>query len=144
MGMKYGFTCSSFDLLHAGHIAMLREARSVCDYLIVGLQTDPSIDGRKPKPVQTSYERYLQLAGCKYVDKIIPYDTEADLLNLLTTMPIDIRIIGEEYKTAMFTGWDLPIEVHFNKRGHTWSGTELKQRVVNNNGAKDEPTNGID
>jgi len=142
--MKYGFTCSSFDLLHAGHIAMLREARSVCDYLIVGLQTDPSLDGRKPKPVQTSYERYTQLAGCRYVDQIVPYDTEADLLNLLTTLPIDIRIIGEEYKTTMFTGWDLPIEVHFNKRMHTWSGTELKQRVVDNNGAKDEPTDGTD
>lgn len=142
--MKYGFTCSSFDLLHAGHIAMLREARSVCDYLIVGLQTDPSIDGRKPKPVQTSYERYTQLAGCRYVDQIVPYDTEADLLNLLTTLPIDIRIIGEEYKTTLFTGWDLPIEVHFNKRMHTWSGTELKQRVVDNNGAKDEPTDGTD
>ncbi len=142
--MKYGFTCSSFDLLHAGHIAMLREARSVCDYLIVGLQTDPSLDGRKPKPVQTSYERYTQLAGCRYVDQIVPYDTEADLLNLLTTLPIDIRIIGEEYKTTMFTGWDLPIEVHFNKRMHTWSGTELKQRVMDNNGAKDEPTDGTD
>lgn len=140
--MKYGFTCSSFDLLHAGHIAMLREAKSVCDYLIVGLQTDPSLDGRKPKPVQTSYERYTQLAGCRYVDQIIPYDTEADLMNLLTTLPIDIRIIGEEYRTTLFTGFDLPIEVYFNKRRHTWSGTELKQRVADNNknyyGVEDE------
>lgn len=126
--MKHGFTCSSFDLLHAGHIAMLREARSVCDYLTVGLQTDPSIDGRKPKPVQTTYERYLQLSGCKYVDKIIPYDTEADLLNLLTTLPIDIRIVGIEYQFCDYTGKGLH-EVYYNKRSHSWSGTELKERV---------------
>ena len=105
--MKVGFTCSCFDLLHAGHIAMLREASSVCDYLVVGLQTDPSIDGRKPKPVQTVYERYLQLDGCKYVDKIIPYDTEADLMNLLLTLPIDIRIIGDEYQFQDYTGKEL-------------------------------------
>ena len=128
--MKYGFTCSCFDLLHAGHIAMLREAKSVCDYLIVGLQTDPSLDGRKPKPVQTSYERYLQLSGCKYVDQIIPYDTEADLMNLLVTLPIDVRIIGSDYISETYTGMHLPIEVHFNKREHFWSSTALKERIV--------------
>lgn len=127
--MKYGFTCSCFDLLHAGHIAMLREAKSVCDYLIVGLQTDPSLDGRKPKPVQTSYERYLQLSGCKYVDQIIPYDTEADLKNLLFTLPIDVRIIGAEYQFEDYTGKGLH-EIHYNKRNHSWSSTELKERIV--------------
>ena len=127
--MKYGFTCSCFDLLHAGHIAMLREAKSVCDYLIVGLQTDPSLDGRKPKPVQTSYERYIQLSGCKYVDQIIPYDTEADLKNLLFTLPIDVRIIGAEYQFEDYTGKGLH-EIHYNKRNHSWSSTELKERIV--------------
>lgn len=126
--MKYGFTCSCFDLLHAGHVAMLREAKSVCDYLIVGLQTDPSIDGRKPKPVQSVYERYVQLAGCRYVDQIIPYETEADLRNLLLTQKIDVRIIGEEYKFQEYTGMGLH-EMHYNKRSHDWSSTELKQRV---------------
>jgi glycerol-3-phosphate cytidylyltransferase len=127
--MKVGFTCSCFDLLHAGHIAMLREARSVCDYLVVGLQTDPSIDGRKPKPVQTVYERYVQLDGCKYVDKIIPYDTEADLLNLLVTLDIGVRIIGEEYISKDFTGHNLNIPLHYNKRHHSWSSSSLKQRI---------------
>ena len=127
--MKYGFTCSCFDLLHAGHIAMLREAKSVCDYLIVGLQTDPSLDGRKPKPVQTSYERYLQLSGCKYVDQIIPYDTEADLMNLLVTLPIDVRIIGADYQFEDYTGKGIH-EIYYNKRRHFWSSTALKERIV--------------
>ena len=127
--MKYGFTCSCFDLLHAGHIAMLREAKSVCDYLIVGLQTDPSIDGRKPKPVQTSYERYVQLSGCRYVDQIIPYDTEADLKNLLFTLPINVRIIGAEYQFEDYTGKGIH-EIYYNMRSHSWSSTELKERIV--------------
>ena len=126
--MKIGFTCSCFDLLHAGHIAMLREAKTVCDYLIVGLQTDPSIDGRKPQPVQTTYERYAQLDGCKYVDKIIPYDTEADLLNLLLTLPIDVRVIGREYQFQDYTGKGLH-EVYYNQRKHSWSSSSLKQRI---------------
>ncbi len=127
--MKIGFTCSCFDLLHAGHIAMLKEANSVCDYLIVGLQTDPSIDGRKPRPVQSVYERYTQLKACKYVHEIIPYDTEQDLLNLLLTLHIDIRIIGEDYMLKDFTGMELGIPIHFNKRKHTWSTTNLRKRV---------------
>ena len=126
--MKVGFTCSCFDLLHAGHIAMLAEARSVCDYLIVGLQTDPSLDGRKPKPVQSVYERYLQLSGCRYVDKIIPYDTESDLLDLLRTQKIDIRIVGEDYREKSFTGEGLH-PVHYNMRRHHWSSSWLKERV---------------
>ena len=126
--MKVGFTCSCFDLLHAGHIAMLAEAKSVCDYLIVGLQTDPSLDGRKPRPVQSVYERYIQLAACKYVDKIIPYDTEEDLLNLLKTQYIDLRIVGEDYRDKYFTGEGFR-PVYYNKRRHDWSTTDLKQRV---------------
>ena len=126
---RYGFTCSCFDLLHAGHVAMLREAKDVCDYLVVGLQTDPSIDGRKPKPIQTTYERYLQLLGCRYVDQIIPYDTEGDLMNLLLTLPIDIRIIGDEYQFQDYTGKGLH-EVYYNKRQHSWSSTSLKNRIL--------------
>ena len=129
MKQKIGFTCSCFDLLHAGHIAMLAEAKTQCDFLIVGLQTDPSIDGRKPKPVQSVYERYLQLSGCKYVDRIIPYDTEEDLENLLLTVPIDIRIIGEDYQFKQYTGIGLH-EVYYNKRRHGWSSTNLKERVI--------------
>ena len=125
---RYGFTCSCFDLLHAGHVAMLREAKDVCDYLVVGLQTDPSIDGRKPKPIQTTYERYMQLSGCRYVDQIIPYDTEGDLMNLLLTLPIDIRIIGDEYQFQDYTGKGLH-EVYYNKRRHSWSSSSLKQRI---------------
>lgn len=126
--MKIGFTCSCFDLFHAGHVEMLREAKSVCDHLIVGLQTDPSIDGRKGRPVQSMYERFTQLSGCKYVDEIIPYDTEEDLLNLLLTKHIDIRIIGEDHRGKHFTGEGLH-RIHFNSRGHGWSSTELKERV---------------
>lgn len=126
--MKIGFTCSCFDLLHAGHIAMLAEAKQQCDYLVVGLQTDPSLDGRKPRPVQSVYERYIQLAACKYVDKIIPYDTEEDLLNLLKTQHIDLRIVGEDYRDKYFTGEGFH-PVYYNKRRHDWSTTDLKQRV---------------
>ena len=129
--MKVGFTCSCFDLLHAGHIAMLQEAKTVCDYLIVGLQTDPSIDGRKIKPVQSIYERYLQLEGCKYVDKIVPYDTEEDLYCLLVTLPIDIRIIGVEYQFDSYTGKGIH-EVYYNKRAHPWSSSSLRDRVIEN------------
>ncbi len=129
--MKIGFTCSCFDLLHAGHIAMLQEAKTVCDYLIVGLQSDPSIDKRKVKPVQSIYERYLQLEGCKYVDKIVPYDTEDDLYSLLVTLPIDIRIIGAEYQFDDYTGKGIH-EVHYNKRRHYWSSTSLRERVIEN------------
>ena len=126
--MRIGFTCSCFDLFHAGHVAMLAEAKSVCDYLVVGLQTDPSLDGRKPAPIQSVYERYLQLSGCKYVDKIIPYDTEEDLLNLLKTQQIDIRIVGEDYRGKDFTGEGLH-PLHYNLRRHHWSTTNLKARV---------------
>ena len=130
--MKIGFTCSCFDLFHAGHVMMLKEAKTQCDYLIVGLQTDPTIDRpHKNKPIQSILERYIQLEACKYVDQIVPYATEKDLQDLLTSYPIDIRIIGEEYKNQRFTGYDLPMAVYFNSRQHSFSSTELRSRISN-------------
>ena len=134
MNGKVGFTCSSFDLFHAGHVLMLEEARQHCDYLIVGLQTDPTIDRpEKNKPVQSVYERYVQLKGCKYVDEIIPYSTENDLLNLLTTVNYDVRILGEEYSEKDYTGRFLAKETYYNKRLHTYSSTELRKRIESSN-----------
>lgn len=128
--MKKGFTCSVFDLLHAGHISMLEEARSKCDYLIVGLQTNPTIDRpKKNKPVQSIFERWFQLKACKFVDEIIPYDTEEDLINLLQVIQPDIRILGKEYQGKEFTGFILPIEIYFNKREHNYSSTNLRKRI---------------
>lgn len=129
--MKVGFTCSCFDLFHAGHVMMLKEAKTQCDYLIVGLQTDPTIDRpHKNKPIQSILERYIQVEACKYIDQVIPYATEKDLLDLLTSYHIDVRIIGEEYKNRQFTGHDLPMSVYFNSRQHTFSSTELRSRTV--------------
>jgi glycerol-3-phosphate cytidylyltransferase len=128
--MKVGFTCSCFDLFHAGHVMMLKEAKAQCNYLIVGLQTDPTLDRpEKNKPIQSILERYIQLEACKHVDQIVPYATEKDLLDLLTSYPIDVRIIGEEYKNKQFTGYDLPMAVYFNSRQHSFSSTELRERV---------------
>lgn len=125
-----GFTCSAFDYLHAGHIAMLEEAKEQCDYLIVGLHTNPQIDRpTKNKPVQSTFERYLQLSACTYVNEIIPYDTEADLVNLLKIVKPDVRILGVEYKDKPFTGHDLPIKCYFNTREHTFSSSELRKRT---------------
>ena len=124
-----GFTCGAFDLLHAGHIVMLEEAKSNCDYLIVGLQTDPSIDREeKNKPIQSVYERYVQLDAVKYVDKIIPYDTEQSLLDLLQSQNIDIRFIGEEYRESKLTGRDL-IELHYTSRRHSFSSSSLRDKI---------------
>lgn len=132
MPNKIGFTCSCFDLLHAGHVLMLAEAKKQCDYLIVGLQTDPTIDRpHKNKPAQSLYERFIQLSSCKYVDNIIPYSTENDLYNILRTTHIDVRIIGEEYRDKYFTGKDLDIEIYYNSRNHTFSTTELRERIKN-------------
>lgn len=129
--MKVGFTCSCFDLFHAGHVMMLKEAKQQCDYLIVGLQTDPTIDRKeKNKPVQTVLERYIQLEACKHVDQIIPYATEKELMDILTSYAIDVRIIGEEYREKQFTGHNLPMSVYFNSRQHSFSTTELRQRVL--------------
>ena len=135
--MKVGFVCSSFDLLHAGHILMLDECRSQCDKLIVGLQTDPTIDRPKTKnkPIQTMYERWIQLVGCRYIDEIIPYETEADLMNVLKSVPINVRFAGEEYRDLDFTGkqWclDNGINIIYNSRRHTFSTTELRKRIQN-------------
>lgn len=134
--MKIGFTCSTFDLFHAGHIIMLKEAKSVCDYLIVGLQTDPTIDrpDTKNKPVQSMFERFVQLQACKYVDEIIPYSTEKELTDILLSYPINVRILGDEYEHRAFTGRaeciSRGIEFYFNKREHSFSTSELRQRVV--------------
>jgi glycerol-3-phosphate cytidylyltransferase len=131
MGTMIGFTCGAFDLLHAGHIVMLEEAKSNCDYLIVGLQTDPSIDREnKNKPVQTVYERYVQLNAVQYVDEIIPYDTEQSLLDLLQSQKIDIRFIGEDYRDMEFTGMDLPIEVFYTSRQHSFSSSSLRKLIL--------------
>jgi glycerol-3-phosphate cytidylyltransferase len=129
--MKIGFTCSTFDLFHAGHIMMLKEAKSKCDYLIVGLQTDPTIDrpDTKNKPVQSLFERFVQLSSCKYVDEIIPYSTEKELMDILLSYPIDVRIIGEEYKDKHFTGRELDLEMYYNSRKHSFSTTSLRHRV---------------
>ena len=135
MNMKIGFTCSTFDLLHAGHIMMLREAKSVCDHLIVGLQVDPTIDRPKEKnfPVQSLVERYVQLSSVEYVDEIIPYQTERVLQDILQMYPIEVRILGEEYREQEFTGKDIcrarGIELYFNKRDHRFSTTDLRKRV---------------
>jgi len=132
--MKVGFTASSFDLLHAGHVQMLREAKEQCDYLIVGLQIDPSKDRpEKNAPIQTVVERYTQLKAVSYVDEIIPYDTEQDLEDILTMYHIDVRIIGEEYKEKTFTGRAIcasrEIDIYFNKRDHRFSSSDLRKRV---------------
>jgi glycerol-3-phosphate cytidylyltransferase len=134
--MKVGFTASTFDLLHAGHIMMLREAKSQCDYLIVGLQTDPSIDrSDKNKPIQTLVERYVQLSAIKYVDEIITYQDEQDLEDILNMFDINIRILGEEYKDQTFTGRAIcakrGIELYYNKRDHRFSSSGLRERVTN-------------
>ena len=137
--MKIGFTCSCFDLFHAGHVMMLKESKSKCDYLIVGLQTDPTIDRpEKNKPVQSVLERFIQLEACKYVDSIVPYATEKELLDILTSYPIDVRIIGEEYKDTQFTGCNLPIELHFNSRKHSFSTTNLRKMVFEKENLKNK------
>ena len=132
--MKVGFTCSTFDLLHAGHIQMLREAKEQCDYLLVGLQIDPSIDRpEKNSPIQSIVERYTQLNAVEYVDEIVPYATETDLNDILTMYHIDVRILGEEYREKDFTGKDIckkrGIQLYFNKRDHRFSSSDLRKRV---------------
>ena len=130
--MKTGFTCSCFDLFHAGHIMMLKEAKAKCDYLIVGLQTDPTIDRpEKNRPIQSVFERFVQLESCKYVDEVVVYATEKDLLDILHSYPIDIRVVGDEYKDKDFTGKNLEhIEMYYNSRKHSFSTTELRKRVI--------------
>jgi glycerol-3-phosphate cytidylyltransferase len=135
IGKPVGFTCSTFDLLHAGHILMLAECKQVCDYLIVGVQSDPTIDrpGTKNKPVQSIVERYVQLSAVKFVDEIIIYNTEKDLEDMLMFLPLAVRIIGEEYKDKEFTGKkiceDRGIKIWYNSRTHRFSSSELRQRT---------------
>lgn len=140
--MKVGFTASAFDLLHAGHISMLKEAKEQCDYLICGLHIDPQIQREsKNQPIQTVVERYAQLKAVSYVDEIIPYETEDDLMDILALMNVDVRILGEEYSNKCFTGSHLPIEHYFNKRKHRFSSSELRIRIAglesDRNGGKD-------
>ena len=132
---RVGFTCSTFDLLHAGHILMLAEAKTKCDHLIVAVQTDPTIDrpDTKNKPVQSIIERFVQLSAVKYVDDIIVYQTERDLEDMLMILPITVRIVGEEYKDKPLTGRDIceqrGIEIYYNSRTHRFSSSELRQRT---------------
>ena len=127
---KVGFTCGAFDLIHPGHIMMLQEAKTVCDWLVVGVQLDPSIDRSwKQKPIQTHKERVIMVSAIKYVDEVVRYVDEADLLKLLKDLTPDIRIVGSDHKGKTFTGDDLPIDVYFNTRDHSWSTSELRRRV---------------
>lgn len=132
--MKVGITFSTFDLLHAGHIMMLEEAKSQCDWLVVALQSDPTVDRpEKNKPIQTMYERYIQLQGCRYVDEVVPYTTEEEVRLILESRQFDVRIIGEDYKNKDFTGKDIcderGIRVYYNSRQHHLSSSELRKRI---------------
>jgi len=134
--MKIGITFSTFDLLHAGHIKMLEEAKHQCDYLICGLQIDPTLDRpEKNKPIQTVVERYIQLKGCKFVDEIVPYATEQDLEDILKSFHLDVRIVGDEYQEKNFTGRtyceEKGIALYFNVRDHRFSTTALRKDVFN-------------
>ena len=132
--MKTGITFSTFDLLHAGHVLMLKEAKSVCDYLICGLHADPQVERpNKNKPIQSIVERYIQLSSVKYVDEVIPYNLEKDLHDILLGYPVDIRIIGADYQDVDFSGkqicLDKGIVIYYNQRSHNFSSTELRQRI---------------
>ena len=130
--MKKGFTCSCFDLLHAGHAKMLQDARNQCDYLIVGLQTDPTVDrpDTKNKPIQTLEERQIMLSAIRFVDEIVIYTTEGQLYEYLRDNPPDVRILGTDYKGKDFTGKDLDIDIYYHKRDHDWSTTNLRKRIT--------------
>ncbi len=137
MKKRIGFTCSTFDLLHSGHVAMLREAKTACDYLICALQNDPSVDRpEKNKPIQNIVERQAQLAAIRYVDEILVYNTEEELLDILAMYHIDVKIMGEEYRDKDFTGRELckqrDIDFYFNKRDHRFSTSNLRKRVEEN------------
>ena len=133
---KIGFTCSSFDLLHAGHILLLKDAKKQCDYLIVGLQTDPTIDRpqTKNKPIQSIEERTIQLKAVKYIDKIITYSTEEELYHLLKEINPDIRILGSDYKNKSFTGNDLNIKIYYHDRDHNFSTTSIREKIISKSG----------
>lgn len=133
---KVGITFSTFDFFHAGHVKMLEEAKRECDYLIVGLQLDPSIDRpEKNKPVQSIIERYIQVSSCKYVDEVVPYISEKDLEEILRSFKIDVRIVGEEYKNKEYTGKSYceqkGIRLYYNSRDHDFSSSGLRKRITN-------------
>jgi glycerol-3-phosphate cytidylyltransferase len=139
--MRIGITFGAFDLLHAGHCLMLQEAKTQCDYLIVGLQTDPTIDrASKNKPVQSLVERYIQLKALSVVDEIIPYQTESELLEIIRSLPINVRIIGADYLDKDFTGKSdadqLGIETYYNRRDHAFSSSDIRNRVWQNENNK--------
>lgn len=139
--MKVGFTASSFDLLHAGHIAMLEESKKNCDYLIVGLNVNPIKRGRPP--VQGLFERYMQLKAVKWIDEIIPYNGESELIEILNTLQIDIRFIGGDYRDSDFTGKGIckrdRVEIYYNKREHNFSSSRLKEQVLENQASIELP-----
>jgi glycerol-3-phosphate cytidylyltransferase len=141
-GKKIGITFSTFDMLHAGHIAMLAEVKNHCDYLIAALQTDPTIDrpDSKNPPVQSIVERQIQLAACRYVDEVVVYQTEADLIDLLLILPIDVRVLGVEYKDKEFTGKPecikRKIDIVYNGRDHSFSSISQRKRVAQAEGKK--------
>ena len=137
--MKKGITFGAFDLFHAGHVMMLEEAKTVCDHLIVCIQSDPSLDRKeKNKPVQSIVEREIQVYGCRYTDEVIIYDTEAEVLEILDSVDWDVRILGEEYKNKDFTGREQTLnKCHFNKRPHNFSSSELRKRVAKEHFKKD-------
>ncbi len=141
-GKKIGVTFSTFDMLHAGHIAMLSEAKNHCDYLIAGLQTDPTIDrpDTKNKPIQSIVERQIQLVACRYVDEVVVYQTEQDLIDLLLILPLDVRVLGVEYEHTDFTGkaecFVRDIELVFNRRDHSFSSSSLRKRVAHSETVK--------
>jgi glycerol-3-phosphate cytidylyltransferase len=125
-----GFVASAFDLLHPGHLNLLRTMNEMCDSVTVGLHVNPQLErSEKNKPIQSVYERWIQLEACKYVDKIIPYETENDLYNLLTTEQIDVRFLGSEYQTKIFTGSVLDMQIHYVPRNHTFSSSNLRIRM---------------
>lgn len=130
--MKIGFLASAFDLLHPGHLALLDEAKNHCDKLVVGLHTNPKVERpNKNKPVETTFERYLRLKACKYVDEIIPYDTEADLVNILSILKPDVRFLGTDYQNQEnFTGKDLEIKIIYVSRDHNFSSSNLRSRLL--------------
>ncbi len=132
MKKTIGFTCGAFDLCHAGHVRAFKEAKTICDYLIVGVQSDPSVDRKdKNRPIQTLEERVEQVEAIRWVDEVVTYETEADLVELLKRLKPDIRILGEDWKGKKFTGDELPIKVHFNKRDRILSTSELLERIRN-------------
>jgi len=138
-GTKIGFTCSCFDILHAGHYLMLKDARAQCNFLVVGLQTDPTVDedyrmetndGRnKNMPIQSWEERLIQIEGCRYVSAVVKYTTEDDLYEILRKLQPDIRILGSDWEGKKYTGWDLEIPIHWHRRDHNYSTSNLRKRI---------------